>query len=86
MADYNDSDNKNGQNDIYKMVNDIAKSFDGKNQTELIKAVFLQAKERKQKGMLSNEEIDNFKNMLYPLLDDQKKKILNKIVIDLKKL
>lgn len=72
--------------DLFKMVNDVAKKFDGKSQTELIKAVYEEAKKNKEKGILSDAEIENFKNILMPFLDDKKRKLLIKITNDLKKI
>lgn len=76
----------NKQQNLMALITKIAKNFDGKSQNELIKAIFEEAKKNKQNGTLSNAEIDGFYNMLYPLLDNQKRSILAKIVEDLKKL
>ena len=45
-----------------------------------------EAKKRKKAGTLSNSEIDGFYNMLYPMLDDKQRKMLSKIVSDLKRI
>lgn len=82
----NQSSNNSGQQDIMDIVRKIAKDFDGKNQGDLIKSIYNEAKIRKAKGTLSNSEIDGFYSMLYPLLDDKQRKILSKIVNDLKNL
>ena len=71
---------------LYNLVKSLANKFDGKNQSELIKAVYDEAKKGKQKGTLTNAEIDNFVNMLSPILDDKKRKMLNKIAEELKKI
>ena len=71
---------------LFDMVSGIAKEFDGKDQNELLKAIFDEAKKGKQNGTLSNADIDNFAAMLSPVLDDKKRKILNKIVADLKRI
>lgn len=91
MQDFNDYA-KNTQNnntidgDIFKKVNDLAKKFDGKSQTELLKAIYSEAEKGKRNGTLTNAEIDQFNNMISPLLDDKKRKILEKIVADIKKI
>ena len=74
------------QGNLFKMVNDIARKFEGKDQNELLKAIFDEAKKNKKNGTLTNAEIDNFAAMLAPVLDDKKRKILDKIVADLKKI
>ena len=71
---------------LYNLVKSLASKFDGKNQSELIKAVYSEAKKGKQNGTLTNSEIDNFARMLSPLLDDKKRKMLNKIIEELKKI
>lgn len=74
------------QGNLFGMVNDIARKFEGKDQNELLKAIFDEAKKNKKNGTLTNAEIDNFAAMLAPVLDDKKRKILDKIVADLKKI
>ena len=49
-------------------------------------AIFEQAKKGKRAGTLTNKEIDDFAKMLSPFLDDSKRKMLNKIVNELKKI
>ena len=71
---------------LYNLVQSLANKFDGKSQTELIKAIYDEAKKGKQKGTLTNSEIDNFVRMLSPILDDKKKKMLYKIAEELKKI
>ena len=71
---------------LYNLVQSLAGRFDGKSQAELIKAIYEEAKKDKQNGTLSNREIDNFVNMLSPMLDEKKKKMLYKIAVELKKI
>ncbi len=94
MQDFNDFIKKDGggeetfkgNQNVIDMVTKMAKQFDGKSQQELIKSVFEEAKKRKRAGTLSNSEIDGFYNMLYPMLDDKQRKMLSKIVSDLKRI
>ncbi len=71
---------------LYNLVSSLAGKFDGKSQNDLIKAIYQEAKKGKQQGTLSNADIDNFVGMLSPLLDDKKRKMLNKIADELKKI
>ena len=71
---------------LYNMVSSLAGKFDGKSQNDLIKAIYQEAKRGKEQGTLSNADIDNFANMLSPLLDDKKRKMLIKITEELKKI
>ena len=94
MQDFNNYANNqgksNGQNntdgDFFNLVNSLARSFDGKSQNELVSAVFEEAKRGKMNGTLTNADIDRFSAMLSPMLDDKKRKVLNKIVSELKKI
>ncbi len=71
---------------LYNLVSSLAGRFDGKSQSELIKAIYEEAKKGKQNGTLKNSDIDNFVNMLSPMLDDKKQKMLLKIASELKKI
>ena len=96
MQDFNDyvknGGNDNGNNNfnngvnggIADMVGALAGKFDGKNQSELIKAVYQEAKKGKKNGTLTNKDLDNFASMLSPVLDGKQKKMLFKIVEELK--
>ena len=95
MQDFNEfSKNSKGEkkgretdtNNLYDLVKNISAKFDGKSQNELLKAIYAEALKGKKNGTLTNEQIDNFRKMLYPLLDDKKRKILDKVVEDIKKI
>ena len=95
MQDFNDfvknskergANNSGVDNNILKMVSALAGKYDGKSQSELIKAIYEEAKRGKERGTLSNTDIDNFVKMLSPMLDDKKRKLLNKISAELKKI
>ncbi len=82
----------NKQNDygmdgnLFNLVNAIAGKYNGKSQTELLKAIYEEAKKGKERGTLTNKDIDNFVNMLSPMLDEKKRKILYKVSDELKKI
>ena len=87
MRDFNDfkgEENSNGG--IFDFIKNVAGKFDGKNTSELYRAVFEEAKKRKAAGKLTNAEIDGFAATLSPFLDSEKKKALYKIVEKLKKI
>ena len=94
MQDFNDfiknsegnTSKENIDPNIFNLVNSLASKFDGKSQNELMKAIYEQAKRGKQNGTLTNKDIDNFANMLSPLIDTQKRKMLERIVAELKKI
>ncbi|MBQ3116051.1 MAG: hypothetical protein IJC07_03375 [Clostridia bacterium] len=97
MQDFNDyvsnSSNNNGGEDwqgqnqnLINLVSALAGKFDGKSQQELIKAIYEEARRGKKNGTLTNKDIDNFATMLSPVLDDKKRKMLYKIVQELKRI
>ena len=90
MQDYNEyvnsNGNKNTTNDFSDMVKNLAKSFDGKPTSELLKAIYEQAKTGKRNGTLTNSEIESFASSLAPLLDDKQRAMLNKVIKELKNL
>lgn len=95
MEDFNQfAKNKNSndfnggarEQNLFDLVSRLSRQFDGKSQNDLMKAIYEEAKKGKQNGTLTNREIDNFANILWPLLDDKKRKILQKIVSELKKI
>ena len=71
---------------ILNMVSSLASRFDGKSQNELLAAIYEEAKKGKMRGTLTNVDIDNFAAMLSPMLDDGKRKILRKVINELKKI
>jgi hypothetical protein len=89
MDNYNQysNDNGNGQGvDLFKLVTLLSQKYDGKNQNELIKAVYQEAEKGKRNGTLTNEQIDTFVAVLSPALDEKKRKLLKKIATELKKI
>lgn len=67
-------------------VQGIVDAFRGKTDTEMLKAIYERAVEGKRNGTLTNEQIDAFYAQLSPLLDGMRRKRLQKIVEELKRL
>ena len=87
MRDFNDFKNEqNGNGGIFDFVKNVAGKFDGKNTSELYRAVFEEAKKRKAAGKLTNAERDGFVAALSPFLDAEKKRTLYRIAEKLKKI
>ncbi len=81
----NENSNENiNQTNLFNLVNSIASKYNGKNQNELLRAIYNEAKKGKQRGSLTNQDIDNFANMLSPFLDEQKRSMLYKLTKELK--
>ena len=84
MQDNNKSSNT--PLDLFKLVTSLAQKFDGKDQTELLRAIYEEAEKGKRNGTLNNAQLDTFESVLRPVLDDKKRKVLHKIVCELKKI
>ena len=90
MQDFNDYSKNFNENlnegDIAELVKRLSQRFDGKSQNDLLKAIYEEALRGKKNGTLTNEQIDNFQRILSPMLDDKKRKMLNKVVEEIKKI
>ena len=95
MQDFNEyvkNGNGGGQSfegvdkNLLNMVSSLASRFDGKSQNELLMAIYEEAKKGKRQGTLTNADIDNFASVLSPMLDDKKRKMLKKVITELKKI
>lgn len=93
MQDFNEysksqssSNSKQSSEDMFSDVMNVARQFDGKSQKELLTAIYQKAREGKKNGTLTNEQIDAFSRMLYPMFDEKQRKVLDKVVAELKKL
>jgi hypothetical protein len=93
MQDFNEysksqssSNSKQSSDDMFSDVMNVARQFDGKSQKELLTAIYQKAREGKKNGTLTNEQIDAFSRMLYPMFDEKQRKVLDKVVAELKKL
>ena len=82
----NGSNNQSGGLNLVELVTALSQKFDGKNQNELLKAVYQEAEKGKRNGTLTNAQLDGFESMLSAVLDDKKRKLLHRVVKELKKI
>ncbi|MBR2871290.1 MAG: hypothetical protein IKB98_07950 [Clostridia bacterium] len=82
----NGSYNQSGGLNLVELVTALSQKFDGKNQNELLKAVYQEAEKGKRNGTLTNAQLDGFESMLSAVLDDKKRKLLHRVVKELKKI
>ena len=75
-----------GAGGLFETVSRIAKDFDGKNQNDLIRAIYKDAERGKRAGTLTNADIDGFVSLLSPALDGKKRLYLKRIAEELKKI
>lgn len=81
---FNSKDVGDTEKSIMDLVKNLSKKFDGKSQNDLLKAIYEEALKGKRNGTLSNEQIDTFYSVLAPMLDDKKRKLLRKVVEEIK--
>ncbi len=88
MDDFNSYAKNSGDmpQNLIDMVSGLAKKFDGKNQNDLLSAIYQEAKKGKKQGTLTNADIDNFAKTISPFLDDKKRAMLNRVIKELKKI
>ena len=77
---------KKGAAEFEEQAKRIARQYDGASEGDMLKAIYAQAVEGKRNGTLTNEQIDAFYKQISPMLDGIKRKKLQKIVAELKKL
>ncbi|MGN0807158.1 MAG: hypothetical protein ACI4MN_01750 [Candidatus Coproplasma sp.] len=78
-----------GQGDAQTAANltaEIVKAFYGKSQKDVWQTILAQAEEGKRAGTLTNDDLDNFYNTVYPLVDGVKRKKLKSIIEKLKEI
>lgn len=86
MEDFNSYSEKNDNSakNLTELVTRLAAKFDGKNQNELLRAIYSEAKKGKTQGTLTNADLDNFSKAISPFLDAKKRSFLSKITEELK--
>ncbi len=65
---------------------DIVRAYAGKSEGELVEAIYRRAVEGRRAGTLTDEQIDVFYAQFAPMLNAVKRKRLEKIIAELKKL
>lgn len=93
MKDFNsytpggDYDKENFEKtDVGKMAARMMGAFNGKSESDLMKAIYKEAEKNRKAGTLSDAELDNFYNTLSPMLDAQKRKKLAAVIKKLKQM
>ena len=64
----------------------IARAYDGKSNTAMLKSILNEAEKSKRAGTLSNEEIESFYQSFAPMLDSMQRRRLRAIVDRLKEI
>ena len=87
MKDFANFTGDGGAQDAFlEEAKKVAASYDGKSENDLLKSIYARAVAGKRSGTLTNEQIDAFYAQFSPMLDGAKRKKLQKIVAELKKM
>ena len=86
MKDFAGYEGKGGNPDWAEEINKTASRYNGKNENELVRDIYARAADGKKSGTLTNEQIDAFYKQFAPMLDGAKRKKLQKLVEQLKRL
>lgn len=86
MKDFAGYEGKGSNPDWAEEINKTASRYNGKNENELVRDIYARAAEGKKSGTLTNEQIDAFYKQFAPMLDGAKRKKLQKLVEQLKRL
>ena len=82
----NYTSNPQNSKNAMDMLSAFAKKYEGASQSEIISAIIEEAERGKRNGTLTNQEIDNFANMIRPMLNASQKEQLTKIINRIKNL
>ena len=78
-------ENNNVNNNYLELLQNLAKKYEGASESEIVSAVLKEAEKGRRNGTLTDSDIDNFVNVLSPMLNANQKKQLEKIVDRIKK-
>ena len=71
---------KNSNPEDVKKIEDIAKSYQGKSESEIMSDIFRIVRQEKAKGSLDNGQINSFANAITPMLNAEQKEKLKDIL------
>ena len=71
-------------NNTVELAKVLSKAMSGKSERQLLATIIAEAERGKREGTLTNADLDNFYNALYPLLDGFKRKKLKEVIARLK--
>ena len=70
--------------DVSKQFAELSAAYEGKSADEIMKAILKEAEKGRKNGTLSDKDIDNFSDMISPMLNAEQRKTLGKVVKRLK--
>ena len=93
FSDYaKNNQTKNSQNEqikdiqiAFELLNRVASNYEGASENQLLSAIMSEAKKAKANGTLSNKEIENFVATISPMLNQNQRKQLEKVIAEIQK-
>lgn len=93
FSDYaKNNQTKNSQNEqikdnqvAFELLNRVASKYEGASENQLLSAIMSEAKKAKANGTLSNKEIENFVATISPMLNQNQRKQLEKVIAEIQK-
>lgn len=76
--------NKTDFNNTAEFAKIITKAMNGKSEGQLLHTIIAEAERGKREGTLTNADLDNFYNMVSPMVDGAKRKKLKEVIARLK--
>ena len=70
--------------EIQTMAKQLADAFEGKGETDVLKAIYKEAERGRKAGTLSDSDLDNFVKTVEPMLNSNQKKKLQYVINKLK--
>ena len=77
-------ENSATQSAAEELTKKIAEAYNGKSNTDMLQNILQEAEKSKRAGTLSNEEIENFYQTFYPMLNGVQRKKLRIVIERLK--
>lgn len=67
-----------------RFLQNFLKNYEGKNKSDVMAEIIKVAEKQRRDGNLSDGDLDNFSDMLFPMLNDAQRKELTEIILTLK--
>ena len=83
---YKPPENNNNNQQNAQLANYIARAMSGKNEGQIWRQILAEAEKGKREGRLSNADLDNFYNTVYPMVNGAQRKKLKEVIARLKQI
>ena len=83
---YKPPENNNNNPQNAQLANYIAKAMNGKSEGQLWRQIIAEAEKGKREGRLTNADLDNFYNTVYPMVNGAQRRKLKEVIARLKQI